>query len=400
MFNCSTFKTMGKKHKKKVLSKQERISLKKEQAAKSAAFNETLRQGTIKLNTKHLIEYVAGITNKGEQRSVANSSHIECYDHDVYWRLFHHFNSHELNASKGRRQAYVDLLIHVDGQHCRKLLSEPQYLDGLFNMALHHTEMLRPVDTWQRKSHNADRQFNDLLKHCFAQYAVPQFLANHWLTDWGRSDMHYWYIQLGRGCSVRKLAGMPVQLTKKMGHYMLQAPPNCLPAQAIRWGQVMGMGGCKKLAKAITNTRLGSYITLPDKFWVTVLQFFINQELEDHNQVGPLIDFIAHCRDTQTNFSLKGRSLKAMHRQMELWHRELATLTNIKGITSWRPSGIWSYYETLEVNDPAQGPVKARYYVTELLSAMALIDEGKTMRHCVASYAQACSKGGSTIFSY
>ena len=42
---------------------------------------------------------------------------------------------------------------------------------------------------------------------------------------------------------------------------------------------------------------------------------------------------------------------------------------------------------------------EVEFSVTELLSQNELINEGKNMRHCVASYMRLCSGGGKAIFS-
>jgi hypothetical protein len=55
------------------------------------------------------------------------------------------------------------------------------------------------------------------------------------------------YRALACGQSPRKL-DFPILLTKQMAHNFLQAPKDLLLEQALRWGQVRGLGGEARLA--------------------------------------------------------------------------------------------------------------------------------------------------------
>src|SRR5687768_18237939 len=61
--------------------------------------------------------------------------------------------------------------------------------------------------------------------------------------------------------------------------------------QALRWGQVMGLGGVQRLARAVVASRLRD--RLPDEpFWLTVVQFLARHPMLDPHQVGPLVDYL------------------------------------------------------------------------------------------------------------
>ena len=59
-----------------------------------------------------------------------------------------------------------------------------------------------------------------------------------------------WYKKLGSGVSPRSL-DLPIPLTKRMVRHFLHAPKDSSVDTALRWGQVMGLGGEGRLAKAI-----------------------------------------------------------------------------------------------------------------------------------------------------
>jgi hypothetical protein len=61
-----------------------------------------------------------------------------------------------------------------------------------------------------------------------------------------------------------------------------------------------------------------------------------------------------------------------------------------KGVQVWKPSGIESYKAKQN---------KEIVLLEELTDSKELVQEGNTMKHCVASYAYYCAKGKTSIFS-
>jgi hypothetical protein len=64
-----------------------------------------------------------------------------------------------------------------------------------------------------------------------------------------------WFIRLGRGASFRSL-NLPLAVTRRMEHYLRQAPDHYSVSQALRYGETCGMGGGEKLAREIAVGRL------------------------------------------------------------------------------------------------------------------------------------------------
>jgi hypothetical protein len=178
----------------------------------------------------------------------------------------------------------------------------------------------------------------------------------------------------------------------------------------LRWGQIHGLGGGEKLARAIIGTRLGTDFS-HDEFWITVLRFFIaNAEIEPAH-VGPIIDYIHHHRfvgrdefaapgvfqgnsPAQPNLTMKGRTPTSLLRQVISWHRRLANAQHVE--TDWARSGINDFQ--LAEGTERSGNLKI-WTITELLSTKALVAEGRTMKHCVASYAHLCARGACSIWT-
>src|SRR5262249_40962741 len=148
----------------------------------------------------------------------------------------------------------------------------------------------------------------------------------------------FWFIWLGAGCSVRWL-DLPLPFTKRMAHFFGQAPSDYSIEAALRWGQVLGLGGDARLARAVIGTRLGTHFQHED-FWIEVLRFFIATPTLDLAQAGPIIDFIhyqkfvpqqvavapgriEHRQPAQPNFSVKGRTPASLLKLVTLWHQSL-----------------------------------------------------------------------------
>lgn len=284
-------------------------------------------------------------------------------------------------------------------------------LSGLLSLASFHPRWLRPVETWEPVEANPRPQFSSLARHLLAAYPVPAFLASVWFegsTEEARRRQG-WFTLIGSGRNIRK-ADLPLPYTKRMAHHFLQAPDHFSVGAALRWGQVRGMGGPKPLALAVVATRLGRSFEDED-FWGTVVQFLVSHPELDHAHVGPVVDFLHHQRfvpqdvhveegdltglgPPQPGLSMKGRTPRALLRQVRAWHeglrvpRDLATLT-------WKPSGIGAFRHVEGESDGGQ----RSWTIRELTSGEQLRREGSAMRHCVASYAGACARRSTSIWS-
>jgi hypothetical protein len=80
-------------------------------------------------------------------------------------------------------------------------------------------------------------------------------------------------------------------------------------------------------------------------------------------------------------------------RQVESWHRDLNRAA-IDNSTVWPTCGIPGY-ERIEGMEGSQTIVR----IDEIIASADLQQEGRAMRHCVASYARTCARGSSAIYS-
>ena len=281
------------------------------------------------------------------------------------------------------------------------------YLYALAQMAERHELWLRdPVD-FRPRTYNVERQFTELARHLFTNYAPPACFEQAWFERNKRKARRYqgWYIQTGRGESPRRLANMPFEMTRRTAHLLAKAPATHTIEQALRWTQVRAMGARPLVADALLGSPIGTDFTRDD-FWLTVVRFLIDQPMLDPAQVGPIVDYIHFQRyepviqgdgtmaPAQPNFSMKGRSVDRLLRQVQQWHGQLAAQSHVGRFVRWEACGIpgkmWA---------EGTGKSAKQLSIRELLDSNALQAEGARMHHCVGSYAYSCKQGHTAIFS-
>lgn len=304
------------------------------------------------------------------------------------------------------RDALLSLLLRVE--KCSKLLLSAEHAKAVIDCHHHRQHWVRDLTSWQLRTRSAPRQLAALIRHLFASYDVPEFMDNAWLS--GTAAQQLWFIHLGSGRNIRK-ADLPVELTKAMAHHFMSAPAHYDAHAALRWGQVMSLGGRPSLAHAINETRLNGDFR-DDHFWHRVMQFFVENPMLDAANVQPIIDYIWNQKyepqeifiergvarelgPAQPNFSMRGRSAHTLLRQVEQWHDQLGRETR-GGNYQWRKSVIKNFKYT---EGSVENGNRCDWTIYELLSSNELVVEGRRQDHCVASYAYTCYRGKASIWT-
>ncbi len=342
----------------------------------------------------------------------ARSGRLGPYKRNLPWRK--RLNPHLLTPNVSAHRCLTAVC-----EQRTQLLSWKQsarYKPVLLAVSAHWRDWLRPLDSWIPPESDASQQFRSLIRHLFALYEVPEFLEAAWQDGLTPDGVLYqdWYKQIGRGRNIRTAKGLPLPLTKRMAHHFIRAPSEYPIPAALRYGQVLGLGGDERLARSLLATRIG--IRFEDTaFWETVIRWFIEHPSLDPVHHGPIIDYL-HAQKfvpsvanplsrrrgkprqcllvpPQPNLSMKGRTPDAILRAVERWHRDLRTVPQ-PAIIEWKPSGIPPL--VLQVGE---GPRKLIYETTELISTEELQAEGTAMFHCVASYYASCAAGVTSIWS-
>lgn len=221
-------------------------------------------------------------------------------------------------------------------------------------------------------------------QHVFGTYPTPRFLASAWFTD--HAEHQRWFIAIAQGASLKSLS-LPIALTRRMGHLFLATPDHYSITHALRRAELLALGASPALVAAALATRLGSDLT----DWRKRLTWLARLEDVDLNAVGPIIDFLhAH-----PELDLRGRTYVSVVRLVEEWHAWLAKQRH--RLVTWTPTRFLPL--TVGIAPTRHQPRAAEWTIHELTDSRALFLEGRTMRHCVATYVRSCTAGYSSIWS-
>ncbi|PTX60606.1 PcfJ-like protein [Kordia periserrulae] len=369
---------------RKHISKSRRLKEKLAAKAKEAALQECLQ----KHNKAKKVLFPALVEKiyEGKER-------LEYESGSLAHILANQFGGFHKKKQSRRREAFKEILLHLYKKRCTKLLRNEHYLRVVSLIAWFSTSAVRDIATWKRNSHNADKQLKSIITHCFVTYEVPAFMYEAWF-DFNRKHIS-WFIDLGRGQSVKTLTKVPVRLTKKGAHQFLQAPAEYTIEMALRRAQALAFGNDELLAGRIACTRLSRNGFRHETFWETVIQFLMKQTMLDFNKMEEIIDYLNDCIRNNPDYSIKGRTIASLTRQSDAWHIEQAihNANKVEKFT-WKPTLDTSFFMAKK-----NGSDVKKYRLFELCSSEELIREGRKMNHCVASYARSCCVKVAAIFT-
>jgi hypothetical protein len=274
------------------------------------------------------------------------------------------------------------------------------------------THALRDPRDWRCriKSRCGDRRFLDLVRFCFARYPVAPHLEKLWLADIAddfvdridvldartrrrrdRPDLRGWYIVAAQGGSLYRAAARGT-LTRLETHHFLNAPGEVdTAAHAFWYAFARAEVDDRAAALRIARSKLADF-SAASTFWKEAARTFARHALSV-SEIDDLVDFLRAAKTEDTNFSLKGRSLGSLRRRMDEWHRALRKQRAICG-------GAWPGCPLPDVDYQTGGEQKrAIWRFHQIRTGNDLFREGQRMRHCVASYKQACLAGTISIWS-
>jgi hypothetical protein len=291
-----------------------------------------------------------------------------------------------------------------------------RYAEALLALSAHWRDWLRPPDEWVPPDAAPDDQFGSLTRHLLARYDVPAFLDAAWFAGLTPEGVRHqgWFKLIGRGENLRTAGDLPIPLTKRMAHCLLQTPPGLGIPEAFRYAQVRALGGDERLARSLPETRIGTDFEC-DEFWVPVIRWLIAHPTLDRAHHGPIIDYLHDQKfvpsvpnaatrvrgqprqpllvPPQPNLSMAGRTPRSLLRQVEAWHKELGS-RRLGASARWKPTGLAPL-----AHEEGEGTGRKVYETTELITSEELDEEGRAMGHCVATYWHLCEVGHSSIWS-
>jgi hypothetical protein len=298
-------------------------------------------------------------------------------------------------------------LMHLDS--VSRLLTDRDHTIAALNLQRFAREWIRPAEEWRPRSHNIERQLSSLARHLLCEYDPPPFMDRVW---YGKNRTRQrWFIHIGRGGSIRTAEGLPAPLTKRMAHCFLEAPERYTPLQAIRYGQVLALGGDRRIADAVIATRMAADFHDND-FNLELIRFFVRNPLLDTTHYQPIVDYIWNRKyenqavfvargvvenrgPAQPGFSMAGRTPETLLRHVEEWHGRLGR-TARGSLLQWAHSPA-ADFELVEGR--RESKTMRIWRIVELVSSSELEEEGRALGHCVATYAASCHRGVSSIWS-
>ena len=308
-------------------------------------------------------------------------------------------------------------LLHCVRNRAVRLLEAPVLsghhpgVEALVNLSRFGSAHIRPAAEWSGTGSSWRLAVSSLAHHLICKYEVPVFLASSWHSteDVAADKRRGWFVAHSRGTSFRSL-DLPIVMTRKMEHIFLASHDHLSIENAMRRAELHALGATTEFVHAVLSTRLGTDLS-NGEFWRTVWIFLIaNASIIDPTQIGPMMDFIQAIRHDrvavqtrdgvleldppQPAFSIKGRTVQSMLRLMHDWHRRLGV--GRAGLT-WTPSSL----HPMLIEEPSQdtSAPQSIWQLMELTNSAQLRTEGAALHHCVASYADRCSRGTSRIWS-
>lgn len=257
---------------------------------------------------------------------------------------------------------------------------------------------------WVRDPFTCDSSLNDFdfVKALFGAYEAPECL----LLQGSRFQSKYtlkwfcWFILLAQGGSLRQAANLfGWWIPKRIQvHLSAHARETSVEKLMMRlWLQNLGASttDCERILqdrRYVFDPSNGLQNSQVQNFLMPVFQWLIRhaQNVLDL-EYRQILDWMFHLR-TETELEQPLFSLQGLNLEMVLQYNfEYAqSIGRVNGNFVWATQGFdWSFTD-------AQ---KQIWTITELLNSADLAFEGQVMQHCVAGYAQDCSRGMSAIFS-
>src|SRR5215467_113670 len=271
---------------------------------------------------------------------------------------------------------------------------------------------LRAPEDWRCriKSRCEERRFIDLLRFSFARYRVAAHLEYAWTdvftddfvdrigelpdgpaTGWNRPDLRRWYLVAAQGGSLYKQYTSPF-LSKLETHHFLTAPDDVTASQRALWYAVArAQTEHSEIARRIGQSQLARH-SIASTWWREVARFFARNPVPLH-EMNDLIDYLRVAKTENAGMSLKGRSLHALQRRREEWHRALRKHNAIGG-------GSWAGRPIPDIDyEAGSEKKKAIWRFRQIKTGNELFHEGQRMHHCVASYKHLCLNDQVSIWS-
>lgn len=320
-------------------------------------------------------------------------------------------------AERARREAYDASLRRVSQQgrpapNFQKAIDEAKR--GF------EADIVRDAWAWKPKlkTRDAARLRLAAARYLFSRYPVGEHLEQIWIdcSGLGRDEIvlrKSWYVVAAGGGSLYR-AGAAQWLSRKEVHAFLN-PWGRLGFDAAIWQAIArSYTSDPCIVAGIARSRIVATPRAELGFWRDVVRFFCAQPTTVE-EMDDLRDYIEDCNRRDPQFSLKGRTLASLRRQMHSWHRDLETIQRIEAARRRAEAarergrgaagaveasgGRWAGAPITDWSWRPSAKKREEYVVAQLRTAADLVAETRAMHHCVATYAAKCIAGSASIWS-
>jgi hypothetical protein len=262
----------------------------------------------------------------------------------------------------------------------------------------YRTYALRAPEQWRcvLRRRSAEMRFLELVRFTFAKYPVARHLEKVWIeaTPNGHPelpDFHRWYIVVAQGGSLYRHAAH-AYMSKLETHHFLTAPAVVdTPTRAFWYAFARAQVGDNKLVLKIARTKIVGVSPL-SSFWQDVARYFARNPTSIP-EMNDLLDYFQAAHEADVAFTLAGRTLPALRRRMEEWHRQLRQQQTLFSAT-WPGVALPNVeYQTYGEHGCAIWRFK------QIRSEYELFKEGESMHHCVLNYTNGCLRKDISIWS-
>jgi len=293
--------------------------------------------------------------------------------------------------------------------------------------------------SWKPHSFNVRNQQLEFLKCFVYPYPLPAVLlwASHCPeyfidtkgTSVGSPNRGFiklakkWIVDIVRGESFFKQNKL--FFTKTEAHYFLSSKVPYVDATSV-----IKLYFYAKSRARFLNHKMS--IVIADVFTVKFINHFMNSLVEgfmyllartpdysyDRSMLGDISDFVLSKiqedkknRGRQEAFSFSGRTITSVIKMTNEWHEKVrreAEAQRVQHAARWREENRNNgKYKAVDTSHwKGLGASQFRYVteeciwtITELRTAQDLVNEGRKMKNCVASYTYNCAAGNSSIFT-
>ena len=254
--------------------------------------------------------------------------------------------------------------------------------------------------------------FFKLIYNLFTDFGISYFFISHFINGSLKNEEKEWLYDVLKGRNLVYSKNLPCTLTKKSVHFFNTMPDhwknNAFETTFESPKQLYGIS-----SRNYTLTQCLIYCTIyfdvKDEiytqevlrnirridqldFWITTLCKLYHKGLRDVfvNQVIDYIDHQVIRHRRKIDFNTK--KLSNLLEDVNTWHEELRLMRQGKYRRTY-------YLPKSEINTYKIEYKEKRFKVMQLLTNKDLIEEGRTLSHCVGAYTDNCIDRGSYIFS-